>query len=392
MTIFQDNQISKLLNIKVISSHKKYLQKLTNLLNNKRMVILSWHHKSWKLAFIKDFLVKTQLDNKVFFFHKDFLVSEVITWNILINELNESLKYNNNIKLIILSDFNKIPEIKDFIQYIYNHENKFKIILIWNTIQIPGITELEYLPELSSDLDCSEIISHWILPEVVHSNNNDLVKNYLDLIVSDTYKKDILTTFSIKDIEMYQLTMIFLSKLDNHISLRELQKWLSEIQHITLKTTIDYINFSLRSKIIKPVHKYDFKKQKVISSRIKYYFTDNGIRNSISKYSLSQYQLKENLLYQLLAYNWYTVYSGLNGTFDFTFYSKIEENNLCLHYSQVTEKVELKKEINKLNKIPVNWKKYLILDSIENLWIKKLIYDNVEIIEYQDIFQKLQTK
>ena len=63
-----------------------------------------------------------------------------------------------------------------------------------------------------------------------------------------------------------------------------------------------------------------------------------------------------------------------------------------MHYSQVTEKVELKKEINKLNKVPVNWKKYLVLDSIENLWIKKLIYDDVEIVEYQDIFQKLQTK
>ena len=159
-----------------------------------------------------------------------------------------------------------------------------------------------------------------------------------------------------------------------------------------LKKTIPIDDEVIGVKLFLEENKYDFKKQKVISSRIKYYFTDNGIRNSISKYSLSQYQLKENLLYQLLAYNWYTVYSGLNGTFDFTFYSKIEENNLCLHYSQVTEKVELKKEINKLNKIPVNWKKYLILDSIENLWIKKLIYDNVEIIEYQDIFQKLQTK
>lgn len=392
MTIFQENQISQLLKSIVFRSHRKYLKKLTNLLNKDRMVILSWHHKSWKLSFIKDFLLKTQLDNKVFFFHKEYLLSEVITWNTLIDHFNESLKYNNNIRLIVLSDFNKITDIKNFIQFIYNHENKFKIILIWNSIQIPWISELEYLPKINTHLDHSEIISHWILPEVVHSNSNNLMRNYLDLIVSDMYTKEIFIPFSIKDIEMYQLTMTYLSKLNTHISLRELQKWLSEIQHITLKTTIDYINFSLRSKIIKPVHKYDFKKQKIISSRIKYYFTDNGIRNSISKYSLSHYQLKENLLYQLLTYNWNKVYSGLNGTFDFTFYWISESDNLCLHYSQVTEKSELKKEINKLNKVPVDWKKYIVIDLIEDLWIKKLQYDNIEIIEYQDVFQKLQTK
>ena len=44
----------------------------------------------------------------------------------MLNERTE--RYNNNIKLIVLSDFNKIPDIKDFIQYIYNHKNNFKII------------------------------------------------------------------------------------------------------------------------------------------------------------------------------------------------------------------------------------------------------------------------
>jgi hypothetical protein len=64
--------------------------------------------------------------------------------------------------------------------------------------------------------------------------------------------------------------------------------------------------------------------------------------------------LKENLLYQILEYNNYKIYSGLNGTFEFTFYCTSANKNLCFHYSEVTEKNELKKEINKLNKVPVN--------------------------------------
>jgi len=73
------------------------------------------------------------------------------------------------------------------------------------------------------------------------------------------------------------------------------------LRQITLKTTIDYIDFSIRAKIIKPIYRYDLKKQKVISSRAKYYFTDTGIRNSISQYTLSQKILKENFLFQELS-------------------------------------------------------------------------------------------
>lgn len=389
MSIFLNNQLNKLLQNTVFSSNKKYLRQITHLLNANRMVILSWQHKTWKQSFIKDLLLKTWLKNKAFIFNKDSLVNEKINWNDLINIFNESLKYNKNIKLIILSQFNKIDNIKDFIQYIYTHKNNLKIILVWNTIQIPGIQEVEYLPdnlEVANFLETN--IQYWVLPEIIYIPYN-LQKSYLDLLVNDMFTKEIFTNFWVKDIDLYHFTMTYLSKINNHISFRELQKWLSSIQQITLKTTIDYINFSIRSKIIKPVNKYDFKKQKVISSRIKYYFTDNWIRNSISKYSLSENILKENLLYSILAYNDYEIYSGLNGTFDFTFYCTSAEKNICFHYSQVTKKNELKKEINKLNKVPVNWKKYIILDSIDQLWIKKLKYDDVQIIEFKDVQSKI---
>lgn len=392
MSIFLENQLNKLSELPVFSSNKKYLKKITHLLNKNRMVILSWLHKSWKHAFIKDLLLKTWLEDKCFLFNKDYTTNEYINWEKLINTFNESLNNNINIKLIVLSNFNKIENIKDFIQYIYNHDNNFKIILIWNTIQIPWIQEIEYLTDNVETINFLETnIDYGVLPEIVYIPYN-LQKSYLNLAVNDIFTKEIFINFWVKDMELYQFTMTYFSKINKHISFRELQKWLSEIQQITLKTTIDYINFSLRAKIIKPVNKYDFKKQKVILSRIKYYFTDSGIRNSISKYSLSKNILKENLLYQLLEYNGYTIYSGLNGTYEFTFYCKSEPSELCITYSQVTEKNELKKEINKLNKVPAQWKKYIILDSIDQLWIKKLIYDNVEIIEWKDIPSKIETK
>jgi predicted AAA+ superfamily ATPase len=398
MDIFQENQHNKLFNIPIYNSSNNYLQKITKLLNTDRVVILSWLHNSWKSAFIKDLLVKTQLKDKSFIFNNDIVINEVFTWEKLIYKLNDTLKYNKNIKIIVLNNFNKIKNIKDFIQYIHSHKNNFKIILIWNSIKIPWVKELEFLSnsvydlEKNKDINLNNIISHGTLAEISSLNHDYFSEQFLDLTVNEMYIKEIFVTFWVKDIELYKFTMTYLAKIYNCLSLRELQKWLIQIQQITLKTTIDYINFSIRAKIIKPIARYDFKKEKIISSRIKYYFTDTWIRNSISKYSLNTIQLKENLLFQELEYRWYNIYSGLNGTFDFSFYCQKWDNNLCIHYSQVNEKNELKKEINKLNKVPVSWKKYLIVDSIEYFWIKKFEYDNVEIVEYQHIFKKLQEK
>jgi predicted AAA+ superfamily ATPase len=74
---------------------------------------------------------------------------------------------------------------------------------------------------------------------------------------------------------LYIFTITFLSKNNYFYSLRELQKKLNEINKISLKTTIDYIDFSIQSKIIKRCYKYDIKNEKEITSKAKYYFNDN---------------------------------------------------------------------------------------------------------------------
>jgi predicted AAA+ superfamily ATPase len=43
---------------------------------------------------------------------------------------------------------------------------------------------------------------------------------------------------------------------------------------ISLVTLIEYIDFLLNSKLIKRVYNYDFKKQKTIKTKAKYYFSD----------------------------------------------------------------------------------------------------------------------
>jgi predicted AAA+ superfamily ATPase len=73
---------------------------------------------------------------------------------------------------------------------------------------------------------------------------------------------------------LYNLVIIYIANINIFTSLRELQREIEKIENISLKTLIDYIDFSIKSKIIKQVYQYDIKKDKIISSKSKYYFTD----------------------------------------------------------------------------------------------------------------------
>ncbi|MBT3727352.1 ATP-binding protein [bacterium] len=74
---------------------------------------------------------------------------------------------------------------------------------------------------------------------------------------------------------MYIFTITFLSKINDYISYREFHLILNELKSISLKTLIDYIDYSIQARIIKKVFRFDLKTNKTISSKAKYYFTDN---------------------------------------------------------------------------------------------------------------------
>jgi hypothetical protein len=55
-------------------------------------------------------------------------------------------------------------------------------------------------------------------------------------------------------------------------------------------------------------------------------------------------------------------------------------NKIYIHISRETEKSEIKKERKKLNKIPGDFKKFLIVENIDSYKFKKLEFDNLKIV------------
>lgn len=367
----------------------KIINKTKEILEKDKLIIINWLKSSWKTNFIKNFINTTNNQNSYFYFNKDEdLTNDIKNEKSLFFLINEYIKLYKKPEIIILKNFSKIDWIKNFITEIY--KKWYKIILIWNDIQISWIKEIEIRNQIIINNNIDEKIKYWsskIIEEISDSKNKEIVLNNYR---SDILLNDIFKIYSIKNIYLYNYTITYLSKINIYLSLRDIAKNINNIENISLKTTIDYIEFSLKAKIIKRVYNFDQKTKKEINSKAKYYFSDNWIRNSFALFKLSNDILIENFVFNILEYNNYEIFWGLNWKFNFSFYCKKDNNEIFIHISKQETKEELKKEVNKLNKIWWEWKKFLIVKNIWELWIKKIVYDKVEIIEIYDFFKKIK--
>jgi len=107
---------------------------------------------------------------------------------------------------------------------------------------------------------------------------NFLLRSITDHIIS----QDAIYTYDVKNKNLYYNVLAYLAKITQNISLRELQRELeSEGISIALMTLSDYIDAGVKSRILRKVTKYDLKQEKEIPSKITYYFSDTGIRNTL---------------------------------------------------------------------------------------------------------------
>lgn len=373
---------------KYIECNSVNIKKVVDILNKERLAIVSWLKNIWKVNFIKEFIHKTNSSNSYFYFNKsDDIENNIKSYSDLENLLNEYIQLYKKPTIIILQNINKIEWTKEFITHIY--KENYKTILVWNNIQIWWIKEVQILanPD-TSNWNIEDIIKYWVINEIKEIENIELKEKFLKLLINDIFLNDIFKNFWVKSINLYIFTMTYLAQNNSFLSLRDLQKQLNVIQKISLKTTIDYVDFSLQVKILKRVYRYDIKNNKPITSKAKYYFTDNWIRNGLDQFMLNESTLFENLIFNKLEHNNFTVYAWLNWKFDFSFYGVNWDLKIYIHISKHRQKDDIKKEVGKLLKMWEPWNKYLLVENINKLWIKKFRYDTVEIMDVVDFLRK----
>ena len=370
--------INVLQNNKIFLSGKESLYdnpdkivKLVTTLNTDRVILVSGMRYAGKTRFISEMIKKTRIGERAFYFNSELdTLGEIKSANDIMALIDLHTKDHGKPQILILQNISKIERIKQFIGKVYE-EKSHKMILVGNNLKIEGIEEIEidtidisHLIKNKNSLEeaIKNIISHWCIQEV-HRADDIYMRNFLlETIKTSIISKDIIYAYSIKNSFLYNQTLSFLSSIDSYISLREFNRRLAWADiDISLITSIDYVNFTLNSKLVRRIYRYDLKLRKEITSKAKYYFTDTGIRNAVHGVTLDDGILIENLIHNELVKKWYIVQGGIYGRFEFDFLCTptwiMKDQDLYLHISKESDRNEIQKQARKL------WKAELEIKS-----------------------------
>ena len=168
----------------------------------------------------------------------------------------------------------------------------------------------------------NEYLTYGGMPLAVLKEREEDKKDYLTNLFETTYFKDIIERYKFRKAEALDElctllstcvgTLINSEKLSNTYKSKTKNK-------IDSETVTSYVNAFKDANIIREANRYDVKGKEIISSLKKYYFIDTGLRNARLNFAfLDEGQMLENVVYNELIYNGYSVSVGT--------YDKVEKN------------------------------------------------------------------
>jgi predicted AAA+ superfamily ATPase len=166
-----------------------------------------------------------------------------------------------------------------------------------------------------------EYMQHGGMPLAVLKDEDDK-EEYLKGLFETTYFKDILEHNKLyKSESLDELCNIISELTGSLLNSKKISDTFKSVKHEDIdKQTIDkYIEYFKDAFILREARRYDLKGREEIGALQKYYFTDTGLRNARLNFAFpDEGQILENVVYNELIYNGYTVNVGV--------YDKVEKN------------------------------------------------------------------
>lgn len=144
--------------------------------------------------------------------------------------------------------------------------------------------------------------------------NSDEKKEYLKSLFETTYFKDIIEHNKLRKSDALDSLCNIISEgtgqLFNSQKISNTYKSVAKEQ-IDKETIRQYIDYFIDAFILKEATRFDVKGNREIGALRKYYFVDNGLRNARLNFAYEdEGQMLENMVYNELVYNGYTVNVG----------------------------------------------------------------------------------
>ena len=152
------------------------------------------------------------------------------------------------------------------------------------------------------------------LPKIMEMDHVSDKINYLKNIFDETYIKDILERNDIRNqAELEELLDIVASNIGGLTNPKKLSDSFKSIKNVSIHpdTIKNYLQYFEDAFLISTAKRYDVKGKKYISTPMKYYFTDMGLRNARLNFrQIEETHLMENVIYNELCIRGWNVDVG----------------------------------------------------------------------------------
>ena len=194
--------------------------------------------------------------------------------------------------------------------------------------------------------------------------NDEVVFEYLQNIFNTIILKDVVERYRVRNVAILRSLILFLAdNIGSLVSAKRISEYLkSQRIDISVRVVIEYLDYLSNVMLVTPVKRGAIEGRKIFEIGEKYYFNDNGLRNSLIPYRQADLnKLFENLVYLHLITSGYSVTIGQLGDKEIDF---IAERRGEKAYFQVAYMISDQKthdrEFGNLLVIKDNWPKYVV--------------------------------
>ena len=267
---------------------------LKNLIKKNRVLVIYGARRVGKTTLLKGFLSKTELKYKLDT-GDNIRLQELFE----AGDMNRILEYTEGYELIAIDEAQYLRNVGKALKIIVDYSKDIYVVITGSSsFELQGqIGEpltgrkrtlllfplsIQELYNVYNKFELREHLEDFLIfgtyPEVITSKTKKEKIEILEEIVSSYLLKDILSFERVKSSSiLLNLLRLIALQVGQLVSMNELSTQLG----IDIKTTQRYIDLLEKTFVIKKLEGFSRNPRKEITSKCKYYFIDNGIRNAV---------------------------------------------------------------------------------------------------------------
>lgn len=388
-----------------------YLQKLRQLKDQKLIKVVTGIRRSGKSTLLEAFkneLIENGIANKniVFLNFEERENLHLTNWVTLYDEIIKNISGNRKHYVFLdevqlVNDFEKLVNalftkkhidlyITGSNAYLLSSELATLLTGRYIAINVQPYSFAEYALANNKENNTDRLFRKYInmssFPEAVTLAQSDenLVADYLQSIYDTVVIKDIAQRYKLRNLHNLNRVISFVfDSVGSYISPTNIALALNKnsqktISHNTVSKYLDYLS---NSYIIYPAHRYDIKGKELLTTNLKYYLVDLGLKNitTTNKFDADLGRKLENVVYFELLRRGGKIYVGKNNDKEIDFVVQ-KPNNQREYYQvafTVNDEKTFEREISAFRSIRDNFPKYLLTLDFDNTNIEGIQKINV---------------